>query len=413
MPDAEKRRIRNAGDVRRAKPGTKTLVSGVAGLYLIADHPNNLHPEGLKRWMYRYRKLSDGNYTEISIGHWPHVDLDKAKLAAYDHRHKLRYQNADPQDVKKISQGQRNTFQEAAQEYLRINGPNKGDRWKRQFKLFTVNYGEQLSRQGVGNILREQVREAIAPVFARTWRQGRETLNLWEDIFSLAQTRVWRLIENPAQWEIHKHNFPRPSGLKLEHHPSLHYSTMPEFLQTLRPYQAHHVPAIAIEFVILTALRSNKEARLIQWTEVNFDNQLLSIPGERMKKRKHREEGVFQVPLSDRAIALLLMLKQRAKGPFVFSVRSPNKPMTESAMIKFLRDTMKIPADKADMHGFRATFVTWCKEMNNFDYEARKRCLDHVVGDQTEQAYDRAMMLEKRREIMNAWADYCDQKISL
>lgn len=365
--------------------------------------------------MWRYKKPGTGQPTEIGIGYWPQVTLKQARIAAYNHWHKLRYRNEDPQDVRKISQGQRKTFEETAQEYLKIHGPNKGDRWHRQFKLFTgvpatnttrptANYAEKLSSQGVGNILREQVREVIAPVFARTWRQGRETLNLWEDIFSLAQARGWRLIENPARREIHNHNFPPPSDLNPKHHPSLHHSEMKEFMPALRSYQDKYVAAIAAEVVILTGLRPNKEARLIQCNEIDLENKVLNVPAWRMKKRKNREEGVFQVPLSDRAIALLLQLKERAKGPFVFAVSSHKRPMSESAMIKFLRDTMKIPADKADMHGFRATFVTWCKEKNDFDYEARKRCLDHVVGNQTEQAYDRALMLEKRRVIMDAWA---------
>src|SRR5262245_3456858 len=106
----DKKRIRNAGDVERAKPGTRTLVAGCAGLYLVCDQPNNLHPEGLQRWMWRHKNLN-GQWTEISIGHvrigqLRSVSLDQARLAADTHRYHLKHNKMDPQRVKKLSQGQ-------------------------------------------------------------------------------------------------------------------------------------------------------------------------------------------------------------------------------------------------------------------------------------------------------------------
>jgi integrase len=129
-------------------------------------------------------------------------------------------------------------------------------------------------------------------------------------------------MENPAQWEgLHEHNFPPPPELEVENHPSLPYREMPEFMKALRLLQANGVVgAFALEFVILTVLRPNKEARLIQWNEIDWENRILSVPAKRMKKRKNRKEAFFHVPLCDRAIAILLYLKERAKGPFVFSV---------------------------------------------------------------------------------------------
>jgi integrase len=199
----------------------------------------------------------------------------------------------------------------------------------------------------------------------------------------------------------------------VENHPSLHYSEMPAFMQTLRRYQADYIAATALEIVILTALRPNKEARLLRWEEIDWIGKFLKVPAERMKKRKDRKEAFFYVPLSDRAVALLRQLEARqleagAKGLYVFSVRSPNKPMAEGTMIKFLRNTMGIPVeDGFDVHGFRSSFRVWGKK-NKFDYEALEMCLDHVVGSQTVRAYNRDDLFDERREIMTTWAEFCE-----
>ena len=311
-------------------------------------------------------------------------------------------QGLDPQQAKQISEGQRTTFAEAGQKYIDIHSPNKGDRWLRNVKLMVVTYAEKLLRDMVGTITTKQVEEAIAPVFARTWRQGRDTLGFWEDIFNLARSKGWRTWENPARWEgLHEHNFPRPP-LKVKHHPALAYSKMPEFMQTLRSHQANGVGAVQLEFVILTAVRPNVEARLMRWEEIDWENKIWNIPGPRMKARRpHR------VPLSDRAIALLLYQKERATGPYVFPGRLPSRPVAEGNMIKLLRNTMGIPKEKADVHGLgRNPIRDWCAEKNEFDMVAVEMVLAHAFGSQTVRAYFRSDLLEKRREIMNAWASF-------
>ena len=58
-------------------------------------------------------------------------------------------------------------------------------------------------------------------------------------------------------------------------------------------------------------------------------------------------------------------------------------------------------------HGFRATFKTWATERSNFPRELVEAALAHVVGDKIEAAYQRGDMLEKRRRLMDVWAEIC------
>jgi integrase len=59
-------------------------------------------------------------------------------------------------------------------------------------------------------------------------------------------------------------------------------------------------------------------------------------------------------------------------------------------------------------HGFRASFRTWAEESTGFPHAVIEEALGHQIGSQVERAYRRTDVLEKRRELMSAWADYCE-----
>ena len=57
-------------------------------------------------------------------------------------------------------------------------------------------------------------------------------------------------------------------------------------------------------------------------------------------------------------------------------------------------------------HGFRSAFRTWVSEKTGFPREVAEKALAHVVGDDTERAYDRGDLFEKRLKLMDAWAAF-------
>ena len=57
-------------------------------------------------------------------------------------------------------------------------------------------------------------------------------------------------------------------------------------------------------------------------------------------------------------------------------------------------------------HGFRSTFRDWAAEMTDVPREISEFALAHVEGSMAELAYRRSDFLEKRRELMDAWAAY-------
>jgi integrase len=108
--------------------------------------------------------------------------------------------------------------------------------------------------------------------------------------------------------------------------------------------------------------------------------------------REHR------VPLSSAAMAVLDRMKATG-GEFIFS-NEPGRGLGKGALAK------QVKGRNCTVHGFRATFKTWATERTNFARELVEAALAHVLDDKTEAAYLRGDMIEKRRRLMEAWAEF-------
>jgi integrase len=71
------------------------------------------------------------------------------------------------------------------------------------------------------------------------------------------------------------------------------------------------------------------------------------------------------------------------------------------------KDTLRALAVDATPHGFRSTFADWAADRTNYPREVREQCLAHAIGDKVERAYRRGDLFEKRRRLMDAWAEFC------
>ena len=60
-------------------------------------------------------------------------------------------------------------------------------------------------------------------------------------------------------------------------------------------------------------------------------------------------------------------------------------------------------------HGFRSSFRDWSSEVSSFPREVAEMALAHVVENKVEAAYRRGDLFAKRRQMMQAWADYLQQ----
>jgi len=58
-------------------------------------------------------------------------------------------------------------------------------------------------------------------------------------------------------------------------------------------------------------------------------------------------------------------------------------------------------------HGFGSSFGDWANECTHYPREVCELALAHDERNQTEAAYSRSDLLEKRRALMNDWAAFC------
>jgi len=127
-----------------------------------------------------------------------------------------------------------------------------------------------------------------------------------------------------------------------------------------------------------------------------------SIPGERMKAGKsHR------VPLSARAVAILAEVAEArpcVAGAFIFPRQDGKGQLSSMSMAMLMR---RMGYAQFTVHGFRSTFRDWVGEWTEFPSELAEAALAHAVGSQVERAYRRGDALERRRGLMDAWAEFC------
>lgn len=197
-------------------------------------------------------------------------------------------------------------------------------------------------------------------------------------------------------------------GLPRQTHQVTHRAAMlhgdtPAFMRTLSALPST-LGRDALQLTILTAVRSN-ETRKATWGEFDLDKAVWSIPAARMKMKE-----AHVIPLAPAAVKLLRSLRQRhlelhdkaLPESLLFSFGG-DKPISDMTMLKVLRD-MKV--ENATVHGFRSTFTDWVAECTDVPKEVADKALAHRIANAVEAAYRRTDFFDRRRALMNEWADF-------
>lgn len=102
-------------------------------------------------------------------------------------------------------------------------------------------------------------------------------------------------------------------------------------------------------------------------------------------------------------MAILTTLRKAEMSPFIFPSSRFDKPLSNMAMLMLLR---RQKHTDITVLGFRSGFRDWCGDETDFPPEIAEAALAHKVGNAVELAYRRSNAIEKRRGLMQAWADY-------
>ena len=275
------------------------------------------------------------------------------------------------------------TFTKAAETVLAIHAANwkSGSRSEEAWRTTLRDYATpRLGTMRVDAIATADVMAVLLPI----WSTKRETAR-----------RLRQRIGAVMKWAVAQgYRSDNPAGDAIS--TALPYAEVGGALERVRASGAYPGLLRAFEFLVLTACRSG-EVRGACWEEIDREAAVWTVPAERMKAgREHR------VPLSDRALAVLVEARQFADGGgLVFPTATGGTP-SQSGMPKLLRQS----GIAAVPQGFRSSFRDWDAECTEAPREVRELALAHVNNDRVEAAHRRSDLFERRRTLMQQWADY-------
>ena len=348
---------------------------------------------GHKSWVLRI--TIEGRRRDIGLGKFPSVTLLQARKKASEHRTAIA-EGRDPLAEKHAPAMP--TFREATYSVHAMNKP----RWRNSRHIESwVQVLERHAMPVLGNtpldrIDRGDVLRVLTPIWtthaetARRTRQRMRTIFRWGMAHGFMET-------NPAGEAIDGALPPMP---KVKAHlRALPYQEVGSALQTVESSQASLSAKLCFRFLVLTAARSG-EARGATWDEIDFEERVWRIPAERMKAG-----ATHRVPLSLQALDLLneASILRDDSGLVFPSVLKPGSHMSDMTLTKILRSTGL--AKQATVHGFRSSFKNWTLEQTDTPWAVSEAALAHTLGNSTEQAYARSDLFERRRLLMQMWAD--------
>jgi len=348
---------------------------------------------GSRRWVLVYSRL--GRRRELGLGSADTVKIAEAREAAADARELIR-KGQDPIEARRALLAplpETKTFAEVASLLMDDLEPEwKSPKQRPQWEASLKQNAPAIWKADVAQVDTEMVLTALRPIWSTKPETANRVRARIERVLSAAKVRGFRTGDNPAIWRGHLDHLLHRGKRMKGHHAAMPYGDVPAFL--IRLADRRSVSALALLFLILTATRSG-EVRGALWEEIEGD--LWRIPAERMKAgREH------VVPLTRAALGVLERIAPPTPRGLIFP--GLKGPLTDMALAMVLR---KLDVVDATPHGFRSSFRDWAGDCTSFARETMEEALAHQIGNAAEKAYRRSTALDKRRLLMNAWADYC------
>jgi integrase len=372
-----------AGYVQRLKSTDKNRrYSDGDGLSLV------VRPNGSKAWQLRIKKTDHG------LGSYPTVKLAEARRKATDMRSAAAAGRSVDEVVAAVP-----SFQTVAEMYLKANAPTwrhhktEGDTRTRLESYAYPSFGTT----PVDRIRRRDVMDVLTPIWTDKPAVGRKLKQAMNRVFIHALARDWVTV-NPVDEAVGQ-ALPKTPATR-EHFRSMPYPAVPAAMLTVAGGPSSDAVRLCFRWLVLTASRSG-EARNARWQDIDLKNRTWTIPGSMMKSgREHR------VPLSTQAAQVLTDAGPLMDGSgLVFP--GANGALSDMTLTKLLRGNGL--AETATVHGFRTSFKTWCMETTDTPWAVGEAALAHALGNSTEQAYARTDLFDRRRDLMQLWADYTNE----
>jgi integrase len=368
------------------------------GLYL------SISIGGRRRWVFVYRDRRTKKLRKMGLGSADIVSLAKARERAKAAR-ELLIDGRDPISERKSNNGTgMPTFGQLADEVIdSLENGWVNAKHRQQWRTTLSTYAASLRSIPVDEIRTDDVLTVLKPIWQTKHETAKRVRGRIEKVLNAAKARNLRQGENPAAWRGNLDHLLLTSKKPVRRHPAMPIDDIPAFVGRLR--ETSSVAARCMEFAILTASRSS-EAIGARWDEIDFFTRIWTVPGFNPETGRRMKAGRdHRVPLSRRALAILREMEAVKSDSIIFPGRNMSKPLSDDILRALMRWTN---AGTATPHGFRSSFRDWVGERTSFPPELAEHALAHQVGDAVERAYRRGDALERRREMMEAWAAFCE-----
>lgn len=385
---------------RSIKPDDKPIPhGGITGLTL---HPSTTKGRG--KWVFRYVSPVTGKRRNAGLGIYPEISIADAGNQARLMREQLA-KGLDPLEVKKeeASKPAIPTVEIAARQ---VHGqllpgwrnPKHGKQWISTLEQYAFPI---IGRQPINAITPAHIASVLQPIWleipetATRVKQRLHAVMAWAWAHGFCQANPVDVVDKLLPLQPSK-------AIRTQHQPAMDWRILPAFYQQhLANAERFDVSRALLSFVILTGCRSG-EARSMRWEELDLDAAIWTIPADRMKT-----QVVHRIPLSLQAMAVLEKVRG-LHGEWVFPSPRKQVPLTDMALTTLLRRVeaqSTTPGRMATAHGFRSSFRDWCSEQG-YPRDLAERALAHLIQNKVEAAYHRTDLLDQRRPMMDAWAEF-------
>lgn len=352
------------------------------------------------KWVYRYTHLS--RRREMGLGSWPDLSLadarkrrDHWKAVLNDGRDPIterdRQQEAERVELNKLDP----TFAEMVDlvfDSIRatLRGDGKRGRWRSPLDLYMI---PAMGRMRGSAIQPSDIRDALAPIWRTKHPTARKALERTRRVFRLCRKMRYPVHEDTidsaeVMLGAHKH--------VTVSHPALPWQDMPEFWGKLN---LRRTSDQCLAWTILHGVRDDA-SRGMEVAEIDFDSAIWTVPEDRVKGHEGRVSD-FRVPLSPLALEMAQTWHE-AGMLWAFPGKRGDSPITNTALGKRLREM----GYQITIHGFRSTFKDWVEDNDICSWRVSETILGHTVKTDTEGAYARSDLLDRRRPVMESWANY-------
>ena len=351
-----------------------------------------------KAFLFIYEK--DKKQKSITLGHYPSLSLSGARRKADE----LREQIANGLNPKLEKQKTELEFKQVASLWLK-------EQEKRGLATFTKNIKgrvdnhllPRLAHRKIKELRRNELVELIKNLELKDKRgDGYETKSKTFGILKniLKFVSIEGLIDDYTSplADLEFSDFFKDKH-EVKHHRFITDATeLKSFLTAINSYKNQFIK-FGLKFGVYTALRS-ANVRKLRWQWLDFSKKLIIIPANEMKMKRE-----FILPMSSGVEAILKSMDKM--GELVFSHNE--KPMSDGTLNKAIKI---LGFGKAqDFHGLRGLFSTTLNELSTthkLSAEIIELCLAHEQKDTVRSAYNHALRLDEKRELMQFWADYID-----